>query len=80
MNLDAKRLLAFIAAVGAMNPDDSYMAMADDGCESLMAHCKNCYYYSDVTVETCELEHEPTRYYKLACKRFEPKEVCHDIR
>ena len=72
MGLDAKRLLAFMVAVGAMNPDDSYMAMADDGCESLMAHCKVCCYYR--WNGCCDLDNKPTHYYKLACERFKPKE------
>lgn len=73
---DIKQLLLFMVAVGAMSPENenSYMSMAYDDCESLMAHCKDCYYYSDMTVECCDLEHEPTYSYKLACDRFEPKE------
>lgn len=34
--------------------------------------CKDCYWYSDVTVECCELDHEPTKAENKACAEFDP--------
>ncbi len=33
--------------------------------------CKDCYWYSDVTVRTCEHEHEPANPDNEACEFFE---------
>lgn len=36
-----------------------------------MAQCKECYWFSDITVKCCELEHEPAELYDDACPFFE---------
>jgi len=36
-----------------------------------MNHCKDCYWYSDVTVKCCELCHEPANPDDDACDSFE---------
>ena len=33
--------------------------------------CGDCYWYSNVCVECCEHEHDPTTYDSPACKYFE---------
>lgn len=60
-----KQLLSFMYAVSAMSPDNGYMNSN---------RCRDCYYYSDVTVKMCELEHEPANPDLIACHMFEPKE------
>ena len=37
--------------------------------------CSDCYWFSDVTVQTCEKEHEPTKPCNSACDYFEQKDV-----
>lgn len=36
-----------------------------------MNHCKDCYWYSDVTVKCCELVSEPANPDDDACNAFE---------
>ena len=60
-----KQLLSVMCAVAAISPDNGYMNSQ---------RCRDCYYYSDETVKTCELEHEPADPDLIACHRFEPKE------
>jgi len=36
--------------------------------------CGNCYYYSDVGVKCCDLEHDPTTPTTEACEMYEPKD------
>lgn len=64
MKNSTKQLLAFMGVVAAMSPDNGY----------LTKRCRDCYYYSDTTVKTCELEHEPANPDMIACEMFEPKE------
>lgn len=61
-----KQLLTFMGAMAAMSPDDGYMNAK---------RCGDCYYYSDVTVKCCELEHEPADPDLIACAMFEAKEA-----
>ena len=35
--------------------------------------CEECYWYSDVTVQTCEREHDPVMPFSPACNLFEVK-------
>lgn len=39
-----------------------------------MNTCGECYWYSDITVRTCDREKEPTSEEQEACPLFEPKE------
>ena len=59
------KLLSFMAAVAAISPDNGYLNSR---------RCRDCYYYSDVTVKMCEMEHEPADPEMIACYMFEPKE------
>ena len=36
--------------------------------------CKDCYWFSSVTVQMCEREHEPTTADEEACSLFEEAE------
>lgn len=60
-------LLAFMGVIAGLSPDNGYLNYNSK-------RCRDCYYYSDVTVKTCELEHEPADPDLIACHRFEPKE------
>ncbi|MBO7205354.1 MAG: hypothetical protein J6V08_02935 [Candidatus Methanomethylophilaceae archaeon] len=43
--------------------------------------CGNCYWFSDVTVETCERDHFPVKRITQACQFFDPKdETSYSIR
>lgn len=37
-----------------------------------MNHCRDCYWYSDITVHICESEKEPVSENQEACPSFEP--------
>ena len=62
----ANKLLSLMAAVAAISPDNGYLNSR---------RCRDCYYYSDVTVKMCEMEHEPADPEMIACHMFEPKEA-----
>ena len=64
MKRSTQQLLAFIATVTALSPDNGY----------LRENCGGCYYYSDITCKTCDHEHEPTTPETPACVFFEPRE------
>lgn len=59
-----KQFLTFLGEIAAMSTDNGY----------LTKRCRDCYYYSDVTVKTCELEHESANPDLIACHMFEPRE------
>jgi hypothetical protein len=61
----ANKLLSLMAVVAAISPDNGYLNSR---------RCRDCYYYSDVTVKMCEMEHEPADPEMIACHMFEPKE------
>ena len=61
----ANKLLSLMAAIAAIAPDNGYLNSR---------RCRDCYYYSDVTVKMCEMEHEPADPEMIACRMFEPKE------
>jgi hypothetical protein len=65
MSNKAKQSMSFMCAVAAISPDNGYLNTK---------RCRDCYYYSDVTVKMCELEHEPADPDLIACHMFEPKE------
>jgi len=35
--------------------------------------CQECFWFSDITVQTCEHEHDPTTPDSTACDFFDPK-------
>lgn len=39
-----------------------------------MNQCRECYWFSDITVKCCELDHEPVEPYDDACPFFEKEE------
>ena len=39
-----------------------------------MKQCRDCYWYSDITVKCCELDHEPVDPSDSACPFFEAEE------
>lgn len=45
----------------------------DEEKEETIKKCSDCYWYSDVTVQACDKEYEPTKPDNPACDQFEQK-------